>query len=239
MVLDASNDRGLIASHAGVVGDGNWTINSYELIGIGATRGFSDRAQVSVTTLLPIVSGMPLPVLLQGKYVLFQNPATQVSAMVNLSFIRDTVTTFGAGGVESSSSIFVGTFGGSLAVDHYVAEGRLGLHSTLTLNGAFASGDTGASESAFQLGNGSLGGLWGGVSFRATGAVKLIAEAVLPIAYLGGEFQAAEVVMAVYGVRFFGPSLAVDLSFIRPLGKDVLSSSFVLGFPWVAFTYRP
>ena len=60
---DVSAGRNIAAPSAETVEGGTLTVSNYELIFMGLTYGVTDNLQLSTTTLLPIVEGMPLMLL--------------------------------------------------------------------------------------------------------------------------------------------------------------------------------
>ena len=237
---DASNDRGLVFPHAGTIGGGTWSLNSYELFLLGFTYGIDDATQISATTLLPLFEGMPLVLALQGKRHLFRSGRTLVSAMANLNLVQISDSSIDNNGNVVSASVFAGSFGGSIAVDHYTTDqGDLGLHGSFSLNGVFAGGDSSTGISVFEVGSGAGSALVGGISYRIASSAKLLGEVAWPMAVTSKGVTAAEFLFAAYGIRFHGRTLAVDLSFIRPFGSEFQDTGLILGVPWVAFSYRP
>ncbi len=216
---DASNDRGLLSSHADTLREGEVAINSYELFFFGASYGVTDDFQLSFTTLLPVFSEFPLVGLINGKYVFKRTNRMVLSASANLAF----ASVDGDGG---------GLIGASFNFDRYFGkEGTLGTHLAVDLQGAFAGG---------ELSNGALIRFTGGLTIQAGNRVRLLAELMLPTGFVGGEFKSAEFFLLNYGVRFHGDTLAVDLAFIRPVidGDDGFTDVLPLGLPFVAFSAR-
>ena len=222
---DASIDRGLLTSHAETLGEGLWSINSYELFMLGVTYGITDDVQVNVTTSLPVVEDMPLWLILSGKAVLYRDPMTVVAARAHFMYMTS---------LSDSDDDAIGVFGAALLVDRYLdGRGRFAVHAGLGVHGAFGVGFDGAGVS---VGHGAAFTLEGGFSLGLSRNVKLLVELQVPAASNGHDFEFAPFSLLNYGVRFHGGELAADLGFARPLGTD--DDPFVLGFPFVAFSAR-
>jgi hypothetical protein len=224
---DASVDRGFFNSHAETLQKGEIAINSYELVFLGVSGGVTDKLELSLTTLLPIVDEMPVLLMAQGKYAFFRNERTTVSARFNLTYAS-------ADSSDSDSETARATaFGGGVAIDHFVDQGgRFAVHGALAING-IAGGIGGSME----VGDGAVIYLEGGATFRAFSSFKLLVDLLLPALIDGDGVDFASVALFTYGMRFHGPNLAADLGFMRPVG-DADTSDLVLGLPWVAFTAR-
>ena len=78
--------------------------------------------------------------------------------------------------------------------------------------------------------------LGGGFIFRASDLVKFLVEPAYALAVGEGVEDQPEGFLLSYGLRLSGDHFGFDLAFIRPFGADSLP--FILGVPWVAFTYR-
>jgi hypothetical protein len=217
---DAAIDHGLIASHAETIGAGKWSFNSYELFAVGLTYGFTDDFQLSVSTLLPIVSEMPLVLSVAPKLVLWRGHSTTLAAQVQSFIISVDGETAGLGSA-------------GLAVDQYLdGDGRLILHGGLQAGKFF-----GTTDSGINLSEGALAQLDVGITAGLTDLIKVLLEAKIFAGFDGEEFKVANVVLVNYGVRFHGQTLAADLGFLKPVGEDS-NDDFVLGLPFVSFSAR-
>lgn len=224
---DASVDRGFFNSHAETLRQGDIAVNSYELLLLGVSGGVTDKLELSLTTLLPIVSEMPTMLLLQGKYAFLRDEKTTVSVRGNFSYFKNNADCDG----ECDASLML--FGGAVAVDRFLDDaGRFALHGALQVQGA-----VGSYEGDVSMADGALIAIEGGATARVTRRFKLLVDLLLPAAYSNGDFEVADAALFTYGMRFHGEELAADLGFIRPIG-DVDTGSLVMGFPWVAFTAR-
>ena len=95
--------------------------------------------------------------------------------------------------------------------------------------------------SVMGMRDGALLYMFGGFNARAGRTLKFMLEVILPAVYHAEihEFQMVALgLMFNYGLRFHGPSIAVDICFVRPLHPDTYMDKFVMGFPLVNFTAR-
>ena len=221
---DAAVDRGIYAQHAETLGANKTSFNSYELFLAGLSYGISDTTQISVTTLLPIVSDMPRVLIGNLKHVLWRGPQTIVSVngmLTAMSFDGDGLFMFGAGGM----------------VDHHVSD-RLALFGNLQVSGLAGR----FNNSSLDVANGSVLSGSAGATWRAVEFVKLMAEYTVPAVYGRGntgvyQLDFAPLTGFMYGVRFHGPRIAADLAFIKVLGSGS-KDPFAMGFPLVTFNAR-
>ncbi len=225
---DASADRGFFNSHAETLRQGDIAVNSYELLFLGVSGGITDSLELSLTSLLPVVSEMPTVLLFQGKYAFFRNDRTTISARGNFSYFGETVDTG-----EGNHTAHALLFGAGVAIDHFVDEGgKFALHAALAAQGV--SGDV---DGDLSLGSGALISMEAGLTGRVSKRLKLLVDVLLPAAYSHSKLSIAEAALFTYGVRFHGEDLAADLGFMRPIG-NVDTGSLVMGIPWVAFSAR-
>ena len=223
---DASVDRNIIFPSAETINGGDLTFNDYEILFVGLTYGITDDLQLSATTLLPVVEEIPLVAAVSAKYRLIARDHLVFSIQPGVNVIHDDGDTFG-------------TFGFQLLLDYVVdQDGDLVLslaESTQFGFGSFEFGESGVADGAVLT-------FGVGASWRVAEIVKLLAELVFPTvvswADIGDSFYILEEAFLFnYGVRFFGESIAVDLTFLRPLHPDA-SESFVMGIPYLAFSAR-
>ena len=226
---DAAIDRGFLTSHAETIGAKQWAINAYELVFLGVTYGFTNDIQMSLSTLLPVTTDIPLVLALQPKFVIARTPETVVALRVPFTYVKDT----------SGNGSSAGFLGAGLLVDHYFGpSGRIGLHAGLLVAGVFGDFDfdAGGDGDGLSLADGAAFELDLGASFGVSNSVKLILEGQIFAAAGDGGFEVADVVLINYGVRIHGSGLAGDLGFIRPIGID--TDPLLLGIPYVAISAR-
>jgi hypothetical protein len=219
---DASIDRGFTTGHAETIGEGQWSFNSYQLFLAGLTYGFSPDAQLSVTTLLPITSDIPLVLGLSPKFVVDRGANHVVAVRANL--LMGFETTSGVGGGIVSTGPYV---------DYYLdRRGRVAVHGGLTVGGVFGG------EFGTDLGfaRGLVLTFDAGFSAAVSDSVKIILEGQAFGLLSGAGFNVLDTTLFNYGVRFYGEDLAVDLAFVRPLAVDI--EPLLLGVPYVTFSAR-
>jgi hypothetical protein len=219
---DAGIDRNIILPSAETIGEGKWAFNSYELFLAGLTYGLSDTTQVSLTTLVPIFQGTPLVLAGAAKIKLLDEDDMIVSVQSGLI-------------VASLDGDVGGTFGGSVIADFILdPEKRAVLSTSLLTTFAFGA-DVGVAPGALLAGAVAF-------SYQTGDFVKLLAEVIVPVVYRW-ELELFEIfkegTVLNYGVRFFGESFSVDLTFIRPIHPDAQEGNpFILGLPYLAFSSR-
>jgi hypothetical protein len=219
---DASVDRGVTTGHAETIGKGNWSINSYELFLIGATYGISDDFQISATTLLPIFKNLPFVFALAPKFVVNRGAQHALAIRGDVWVGVDGDTTLGRVSVGPVLDYF------------FDRQGRFALHAGLNIGGVFGGID---GSGGISFAEGLLIGLDLGFTLGVAKGFKLIVEGQVFAGYSAAGFNVAEVALVNYGVRFHGESLAVDLTFLRPVG-DFDVGPLVMGVPFVAFSAR-
>lgn len=211
---DASNDRGILTSHADTVGKDQWNFNSYQLFFAGVTYGATDRLQLSATGLIPIHSEMPIAGVISGKYAFYRGDRGVLSASLNLG---------GAGFADSDMIYFMGA---SVQGDYHLNRTVI-LHGGLDVQTPLED----FAQSAFIRAS-------GGVTVQATSFMRILGEVVVPLMAEDIGTDLPQFVAANYGVRFHNKTLAADLTFVRPVGGEFSDSDFVLGVPFVAFSAR-
>lgn len=217
---DAAVDRGFLTAHAETIGEGKWAFNAYDLLFVGLTYGFTDDIQVSLSTLLPVTSDIPLVLAFQPKFVLVRSDDTVVSLRTPLAF-------------ASSDGDTAGVIGAGVLLDQYLdKDGRFALHAGFLVAGAFGVFDSGG----FDFGDGALFELDLGASLGVASILKIILEVQLAAVASEDGFEIADVALVNYGVRFFSGSIAGDLGFTYPVGGDV--DDLLLGIPYLAFSAR-
>lgn len=213
---DANAGRSWLVPTALMPPAGTWWVSDFELFFAGAGYAPTDSTTVSVTTLLPIVEDMPLWALLSGSAQLVDAGQFKLAA-------HGTFTYFS----ESSGGSTLSTYGGSLggAATYCLARDCYS-HVTGYVAAAFAK-DSDNSAVPFIVGGAGV--------FKVARRVRLVFEA--DSAFVLGEInENIDGFLGWYGVRFTSRNIGVDLGFTRPVG--VGDTGFVLGVPFVSFTYR-
>lgn len=219
---DGSVDRNILMPSAETIKAGDVTFNSYELLLAGLTYGVTDNLAITGTALLPITKDMPWFFALSAKYRIYRGANDIFSLQPNFIYL----------GVDDESVALVGA---QALYDHvFDAEGRF----TLTL-AMSAMGVLGATEGDVDLSDGALLGFSGAFSCRVGKIVKLLGELYLPGAITReGTELVQEALLFNYGLRFFSHSIAVDLTFLRPIHPDADTGPLLMGAPFVAFSAR-
>ncbi len=237
---DSSADRGIFFNHAETIGKDKFTVNAYELIFAGLTYAWSDDAQATVNFLLPLFDEMPTVILANTKFVLSRSAKSTIALQGEASVFQ--IDDSSEDGTDASISW--GTVGVAAIADYYVSP-RFILHGQFGINSFWGEAtletDNGNGDSfgaGLPLGDVGMMRLVSGFTFVASDLIKLNAEIVLPGAHADGEFQFAEAVMALYGIRFYGKTLAADIAFARPFGKDVETDGLIMGIPWLSIAAR-
>jgi hypothetical protein len=171
--------------------------------------------------MLPIVEDFPRFFSLTGKFRVHAGSNDIFSLQPNLMYF----------GVEDESA---GLFGVHALYDHiFDSEGRY----TLSL-AASALGILGATSGDVDLADGALLGFSSAFNARVGSIVKLLGELYLPATLTpDNSMLLEEGLLFNYGVRFFSSSIAVDLTFLRPVHPDV-DSPLLMGLPFVTFSAR-
>ena len=225
---DASSDRNILSSSTDTLPAGGVALNDYQLIFANVSYSVTDNLQASFTTLLPIVRDFPLVGALSLKARLLETQRVALALMPSVIFGTQGGDRAGSLGLEAICE---------LSLD---PEGRFFLSGGFAAHNVFAGNEL----DGLQTADGMLLSPFVGFSGRLAKHMKLLAELSLPLVadWNHGGFQRPEVIDVNYGVRFFGKSLAVDLSFIRPvLLSGDLQDDFeylVMGIPYLSFTYR-
>jgi hypothetical protein len=227
---DPSVDRSVILPSAETLHQGDVTINSYEILGLGVSYGITDSIELSAITIIPAGGITPLSLLLSGKFQVVRLPSLLLSIQTTGGFIHY-LHGFGSGIVTVGALL-------DIMID---SEGDY-VFSASTQNGLGFSYETSCNgnESGYTCNNHSALGLFSlSLAFNARVAhfMKLLLEVVVPAVW-DKTFDLIEDATAVnYGVRFFGDTIAVDLSLCIPVFSDALEYS-PIGFPYLAFSAR-
>jgi hypothetical protein len=228
---DPSVDRSVILPSAETLHQGDVTINSYELLGLGVSYGITDSIELSAITIIPAGGITPLSLLLSGKFQVVRLPSLLLSIQTTGGFIHD-LDGFGSGIVAVGALL-------DIMID---SEGDY-VFSASTQNGLRFSykNSCDESKSGYTCNNHSESGLFSlSLAFNARVAhfMKLLLEVIATAEWADSQFQLLESATAVnYGVRFFGDTIALDLSLCIPVFSDSLKY-LPIGFPYLAFSAR-
>jgi hypothetical protein len=233
VIDDANSGRSWLMPTALTAPAGTWSFTDYELLSVGASYAATDHLGISLTTLIPIVSGQPLVGLLTAKYQVVSVGALRVAGQFAFGF--------STGGGDSSGG--AGTIGGvaTLCLDHPCSS---------TLSGYVGVGFGSSGESTVPV------LVAGSVAVRLSRHVKLVGE--VDTGYLAGNsFDSTDAGFLLwYGLRFTSRNIGVDLGLMEPIIKEYTTNSdgttsttasyqvgfgdgvLPAGFPFVSFTYR-
>jgi hypothetical protein len=196
---------------------GTWTFSDFELLAVGAGYSPTDQLSLSLTTLLPLTTDFPLILLGNAKYQIVKSGSLRVALQGAFFHFREssgsTSTSATAGDLGAAATLCIDT----------------DCHSHVS--GFLAAGFAYQEQSAIPF-------LFAGsIAYRVGKHVKLIVEA--DSAFITGSIDAAaDGFLAFYGVRFTSRNIGVDLALARPFCADCDDTGFVLGVPFVSFTYR-
>ena len=219
---DPNIDRGFLLPTAMTQPAGSLTYNNYELLLHGITYGVTDRLQTSLTVLPPIVSDMPFVGIAaaKGRFV--------ATDRLNLAFQGSVGWGHQLGG-SSDESVYM--FGAGLFASACL---RQDCSSLLSASATYQLALSSQSDQNIQY------VVYGGSLVHAVSPrVKLLAE----VASAAGRTSTDPAldnmpgVLAGYGVRLHGSSLAADVGFVKPFVSEN-DGDFILGLPFANVSYR-
>jgi hypothetical protein len=211
---DANADHVVLFSTAETHPKGTFYFSDYELVLLQAGYAITDGLQVSLTGVPPLLKNQPYFFDLAFKGNLLRTEVLRLAII-------------GAGTAvvvpdSDPSSLFGARANG---VAQFCFEG-LCKHSFSFNVGTFINSESNVVVPIT---------LAGGLVVQASSLVKLLLEPAYALAVGKGVESQPEGFLLSYGLRLSGEHFGFDLAFIRPFGAD---SPFILGVPWVAFTYR-
>lgn len=212
---DANSGRAFAAPTALTNPAGTWSFSSTELLLLGLGYSFTDRFSASVTTLAPITSDIPLVLLGAAKLKLVEAGGWHLAGHFTVAHLAEE----GDGG---TAALVGGTLTRCLDRDCYSnISGYLGAGVAL---------DEAQSTVPFVASLSAAG--------RVSKRVKLLVEA--DFGFTAGEFsEVSDGFLLGYGARITSRQFGVDLGFVRPICLSCDDNDeFLLGIPWVGFTYR-
>lgn len=211
---DAAFDRGLLASRADTLRQGDWTVQSYEVVFLGASVGITDALQLSLTVAPLFGEDWQGPLIVNVRHVLGRGARWVGSAQVELVLLPN--------GEEPA-----GATAGVLLADWRPNE-VFGLYA-----------QAGAQRAFLGEGAWSLRGVVG-ASAAISRRWALLLEGWALQGGLGArapELDAAARVI-FYGARYHRAGFALDLGMIYTpliLEEQTLGG---LGLPWLVLTWR-
>jgi hypothetical protein len=221
---DPNIDRGFLLPTAMTQPAGSFTYNNYELLLHGLTYGLTDRVQLSLTVLSPITRDMPFFGSAAAKGRIYTGERLHLALQGSATY----ATSFDDGGNDG-----IGLLGaGALTSFCLRADCSSLLSASATYQICFAFGGQ-ADGTAHMLVYGAS------VVHRVGSHVKLLGElASAAVRAQSQSFDNAPGLMASYGVRFHGNSIAGDVGFMKPLITDKGGEDFLMGLPFINLSYR-
>jgi hypothetical protein len=225
---DANAGRSWVAPTALTEPAGTWSFSDFQLFLVSLAYSPTDQISLSATTMLPITSGVPFWLLLNGKIQVVKSGNLRVALQGALSFmsVKDENIDSMGNTTSDRSSLTAAVIGGA-------ATYCLDAECRSAVNAYVGAGFARQSESAVPL------LLSGSVAFGVSKHVKLLLEA--DTGYIAGDInEFADGFLGWYGVRFTSKIIGVDLGFAYPVcdGCEDITDEIPMGFPFVGFTYR-
>jgi hypothetical protein len=215
---DANIDHAWYMPTAETVPQGAVVFTDWELLLAGLKYGVTENAELSLETLVPITSDIPLFLLFGGKLRVVKAGAVRVAVSGNLLYAS-----------QNSDSFTLGALGGVASI---CLDGEC--NSLVSAGIQFMFGvNTNNSDGAFVfVPNASL-------LARLGRHVKALVEVDGAGYHANGDTQLGRGALVMYGLRFTSGEIGGDLGFVRPVcssGCD--TGNLVLGLPLITFSYR-
>ena len=220
---DPNIDRGFLLPTAMTQPAGSLTYNNYELLLHGITYGLTDRVQLSATVLSPITKDMPFFGTASVKGRLYTGERLHLALQGSATYghlFDDEDANMGMLGAGALASVCLRSDCSSL------------LSGSATYQLGFAFGDQADGRAHMLVYGASL-------VHRVGRHVKLLGELTsAAVRTQSDDFDNAPGLLASYGVRFHGNSIAGDVGFMKPLITDDSDDDFLLGLPFINLSYR-
>jgi hypothetical protein len=219
---DANTDRVVLGSTAETHPKGTFFFSDYELLLLQAGYAITDDFQLQLTGVPPIVKNQPYYFDIGAKLNVVRNEAFRAGLVGGVDIV-----TLGNG--TNSGPYFGGRVGGVLQVCFITS-----CRSSLSLNvGTILT--SGVNEVLPVYGS-------AGFVIGLSHLVSLLAEPELLGAVGTGaqNIDGGAYVAFAYGIRLSGSNLGADITFIEPVAATTGSfdNPFILGYPFIAITYR-
>ncbi|HUL98109.1 MAG TPA: hypothetical protein VLU24_01460 [Mycobacterium sp.] len=225
---DPNIDRGFLLPTAMTQPAGTITYNNYELLFHGVSYGVTDRIQATLTVLSPITTDMPFVGLAAVKGRIVSTDRFNVSVQGSVGWLHEFNNSDSAS-VNNAYTLGAGAFASYCL--------REDCSSLLSASATYEVGFAGDSSNS-----GRLLVYGGSIVHRVSPHIKLLGEvasaAVGPSFSGDNSLDNAPGVLASYGVRFHTDSIAGDVGFMKPFDSNGNSGGFLMGFPFVSFSYR-
>jgi len=219
---DAHADHIVLGPTAFTAPRGTVYLSDYELLVVQGGVAITDELQVTLTTLLPVIESQPFFADLSAKYAFLKTPRFHMAGIASI---------LGIGDGDSSERFALGratlVATGCITENCYVAASASAM---LWLSPDLER----VVPVTFNV----------GITARLVGVFSLLAEANFLAAF--GDLSGARSVdvfergaLFGYGARFSSGNFGFDLTFVKPvISGDSGGDFFVIGVPWLAFTYR-
>jgi hypothetical protein len=218
---DVNLDRGFLLPTAMTQPAGSLTYNNYELLLHGITYGVTDHVQASATVLSPIFQGMPFFGIVAVKAAVLERGRFHLALQGDGGLVHAFDVT------SSGSGYLVG--GGALTSFCLRNDCSSLLSASASYNYILAGGGGHAHSVVYG----------GSIVHRVGTHVKLLGEVT---SAFGGtsltDTQNTDGVLAGYGLRLFGSTIAADIGFLKPVSSSGGSGGFLMGLPFANFSYR-
>jgi hypothetical protein len=211
---DANADRVILFSTAETHPKGTFYFSDHEVILLQAGYALSDRFQLTLSGVPPIVEDQPYFFDIAGKLNFFRHDVFRAAVIVAgiavlVPDVDESVLLGGRPGLV-----------GQLCFDKYCRNSFSGNVNTIVNNQS--------NEVLPVL-------LSGGFVLHASDLVKFLAEPMYALG-VGENTEQPDGFLLGYGVRLSGSQFGFDLAFLKPIGMG--DSPIILGLPWIAFTFR-
>jgi hypothetical protein len=215
---DPSADRSVVLSSSETLYQGDVTINSYDLIGLGVSYGITDSIELSGMTIIPAFEAVPFTFFLSGKF-----------QIVRLSWLLVSIQTSAGVLMFLNDNDEIATLGASVTYDIiFDDQGDFVYSAGFQTNFNYLE----KLSNSFQI------LLYQAFHARVAKSVKLLVEVT------GGGFRGTgfkpleEGIFFNYGVRLFSDTIAVDISFLYPSDPKIDLEYLPMGIPYVTFSAR-
>jgi hypothetical protein len=200
---------------------GTWWFSDVDLVLASAGYAVTNEFQVSLTTIVPITTDVPLTGFFQAKLQVLKAGRLRLAAQGVLAFLQDKNSDG-----SDSQLYFAGDVGGA---------------ATLCFDdGCYSNGSLYVGAGFAQGGNSSVPLLVSGsLALRVSRHVKLVGE--VDTGYVVGQInESSGGALVWYGLRFTSRNIGADIGFVKPFidndGDD--NDGLALGLPYIGFTYR-
>lgn len=220
---DANTDRVILGSTAETHPKGTIFFSDYELLLLQIGYAFTDELQLQLTGVPPIIKNQPYYFEVGAKYNVYRSPSFRAALTGGVDMVT-------VGGTDTNTGPYFGGRLGAVAQVCFIDSCRASV--SITGGGIITSGVN------------EVLPVYGSAGF-VVGLSKLISILAEPellgaVGTGAGNINGGAYFALGYGVRFSGENIGVDVTFIEPVAttSGSIDNPFILGYPFVAFTYR-